>query len=733
MMKCGKILPIILSFSILFSLSACTGTADIRNKKPKYFSASGNNCSGIIAEIDKTVMKFDTDGNGLIICGKSSDFQWNTSVSNEEFGEEFKNQQILNSALVLEYMTQMQMNYETAFSSDTAACTANAEAVDNGVKVTYCFDELKISIPVVYQLRENGFSVSVDLNDIAEGGEYKVGRITLLPMTARTENYGNGHLLIPSGSGGIANVSNSATRTFNERIYGDDLSEQQVRLWTTEQISMPVFGAYSDNSGIFGIIENGAENAYLNATVNDSKLKYSAVYPIFRVRGYDKVSKGVSSTPMESYIYDEDIADSVITVGYYILDKSNANYSGMAELYRNYLNKKYGESKRKAAPLISLKIAGGVEERKFAFGIPYNSLFKLTDISEAKQMSDEVAALTGTTPMVQLVGFGNGGLENRKIAGGYKIANGLGSFSEIADWQNEYAALGSTVTFDFDIINFSKSGSGFSVYFDKALTPAGEKRELFYYQVALLDANKSLGGYYVLSRSKLNKAAEKVLATAKDKKLQALSLSTLCNTAYSDYGNRKYYAKSGISEQVGDIFSDLKKSGLTLISNAAFEYAAGLSDYICDAPINSSKADIIDEDIPFYQMVFRDRAPVYNISANLSVDDETALLKAVESGAGLSYTVCKHYSTGLISSSQNMLYASDYSGVKDRIVKQAVSYSALYDKIKDSNILKHTVLENGLRKTEFTDGITVYVNYSKKELSADGMVIPAGNYKVKEG
>lgn len=732
-MKQRKILPVILSLSLIFSLTACSEKNGTRDNKPMYNSVNGDTCSGVIAENDKLSLEFETGGNGLILRSKTSNMLWSTSVSDEGFDEEFKNQQIVSSALVLDYMTQMQTNYDTAFSSDTSMCELSAEKTDNGVKVTYSFEEIKISIPVIYTLRENGFSATVDLNSIAEGSAYMVGRITLLPMTARTENNGNGHLLIPSGSGGITNVSNPATRTFKESVYGEDLSEQDVRLWTTEKILMPVFGAYTDNFGIFGIIESGAENAYLYATANDDKLKYSASYPIFKVRGYDKVSKGVSEKAMESYIYDEDIADNVITVGYYPLQGDNADYSGMASVYRNFLESKYGISEKDAAPLVSLKFLGGVDEKKFALGIPYKSLFKLTDVDEAKKIADEISETTGSNPLVQLVGFGKGGLENGKIAGGYKIASKLGSFSDIADWQKEYSAVGSAVALDFDIINFSKSGNGFSVYSDKAKTAANEKREQYYYQVALLDANKSLGSYYLLSRSKINKAADKLLKLTGDKKLNAVSLSTLSNTAYSDYGNRKNFAKSGMAEQAENIFSSFKESNIKLMSNAGFEYAAGISDYICDVPINSSRANIIDVDIPFYQMVFGARTPIYNISVNLSQDDETALLKAAESGTGLSYTVCRHYSTGLIGSSQNMLYAADYSGVKDRIAKQAKEYSSLYNKVRDSFIIKHTAYDNGIKKTEFANGTTVYVNYTEKELSADGITVSAKSYKVREG
>ena len=718
-----KLFAVVLVISVLFTLVGCNNDGS-RTSKPKFTSSDGS-YDVTAVENERYELSYNCETSALTLRDKTKDFLYSSTIVAE--GEDFKNQEILSSSLVVEYVKQLDNNYTALFSCDGANCKQDCKKTKNGLTVTYYFNKAKISVPVEYTLTDKGLTAGVDLNKVAEGGKNMVGKITLLPMFARAENNNeSGYLFIPSGSGGISYTKDEITKTGTMDVYGSDLSEVQSMLWTSEKVLMPVFGAKQDKNASMGIIENGAEMASLISSVNDVKMGYSYIYPSFRVRGFNKVVKNTAQA-VESFIYNEDIADSKIKVSYYLLDGNNASYSGMADTYKKYLDDKYGKQKKENnAPVLSLKFLGGVEEKKFFFGVPYHSLYPLTTVDEAKEITAELKSKTGETPLIQLVGFGKSGLENKQIAGGYGIASKLGSVKDIVKWQKE-----NTVAIDFDIVNFSKSSNGFSVSSDIAKSTTDDKMEQNYYQVALLSPNKALKGYYLLSRFSLNEAADKLLKSAEKSGINALSMSTLGTVAYSDYGDRKYFAKSGMETQVKDIIAKFKD--ITVVSNGAFEYVSAMSDYITDAPIQTSKSKIINEEIPFYQMVFGSRVNVYNTAVNLATDDTLAILKAAEAGTGLAYTINKNYSTKLLDSSQNMLYATYYSGVKNRIISQVKEYIEFYNLIKDSTIKEHTVLANGLRKTVYENGVTVYVNYTENTLSDGEITVNANSYKVKEG
>lgn len=727
-----KIFVITLCLLMTTSLFGCNDNT-IRTNKIKYKKIISTISSGEqVAENEKFILKCDETNHGLVLIDKKSNNIWSTLPQDLKDTNDFKNQQIIQSMIVLDYMKQYDMNYESMYSVDSSNCEVSIEKVDKGIKTTYFFDALKISIPVIYELFDDGLKVSVNLNEIAEGSDFMVGRITLLPMFARVKNYSEeGYIFIPSGSGGISYTSNKTTRSSTENVFGVDYSEAQTRLWTKENVYLPVFGSHEENSSIFAIIDEGAEMALITTSVNDTKLGYSVSYPVFKVRGADKVAK-TSNSVIESNIYDEEIADNQISIFYYPMQNEISEYSDMASIYREYLAEKYEYNREtKNDSCFAIKFLGGVLEKKFAFGIPYYDLYSLTTLEEAKNITEEICALTGETPIVQLAGYGKFGLENTEIAGGFEISSRLGSFADVANWQKEYSKSGGVVALDFDVLNFSKSANGFSTYSDVARTTTKQKREQYYYHVALLDSNKSLDSFYLVSRNGINQAVDKLIKTASKNNIKAISLSTLCNTAYSDYGERKYYAKSGMPKQVMDLLSKTSEQNMTFLSNAPFEYAAEMSDYILDLPIQSSKNQVVDNDVPFYQMVFSGRKQIYNIPVNLTVDDNTALLKAVESGSGLSFTISNNYTTKLLNTSQKELYATNYSGLKDRIENLVGEYSEFYNQIKTSNIINHSITASGLRVTEFSNGVVAYVNYSDFEIVESNIVVAAHSYVVK--
>ena len=68
----------------------------------------------------------------------------------------------------------------------------------------------------------------------------------------------------------------------------------------------------------------------------------------------------------------------------------------MADTYKKYLDDKYGKQKKENnAPALSLKFLGGVEEKKFFFGVPYHSLYPLTTVDEAKEITAELKSKIG--------------------------------------------------------------------------------------------------------------------------------------------------------------------------------------------------------------------------------------------------------------------------------------------------------------------------------------------------
>ena len=74
----------------------------------------------------------------------------------------------------------------------------------------------------------------------------------------------------------------------------------------------------------------------------------------------------------------------------------------------------------------------------------------------------------------------------------------------------------------------------------------------------------------------------------------------------------------------------------------------------------------------------------------------------------------------------------EYTSYRDTIVEYDTALRALAEKVGDSCIINHEILDNGLVKVTYDNGISVYVNYTDSELSADGITVDAMSYKESE-
>ena len=124
-------------------------------------------------------------------------------------------------------------------------------------------------------------------------------------------------------------------------------------------------------------------------------------------------------------------------------------------------------------------------------------------------------------------------------------------------------------------------------------------------------------------------------------------------------------------------------------------------------------------------------------SLNLSADERTNLLKAVETGTGLTYTLIGEYDTNLITSAQNVFYGSVYwdntieRGVRTSIENTVAEYKTYFDSVNGAKIADHKIISDNVRMTVFDNGVTVYVNYGDSDYTDSNVTVTAHGYSVK--
>ena len=701
---------------------------------------------GVITENDRFKMSWNSFYSQVVITDKKNGAVYSTmpteamEIKYDADGYEIMNNIQIESPLIVDYYNPETLSEEKLYASSDAIRDGKiySENIENGIKITYVFSLQEISVPVEYRLKENSFEISVNPKEIHDNGENFVTGVGVAPFLCSLSNDStDSYFLIPDGSGAVINpqIIDHIGRQGGKRVYGEDITVNEFTLTSYEEkMNMPVFGQKRGDNGILAIITSSAERAYINWDIGSNAKKYSSVYPYFKIRGYNVIKRpsGFMMSLAQIPIFDDYIVEEPLTVEYLTLDKENASYSGMANLYRDYLISNNQLKKQEDSDVAGVfRLIGATQQKTFHFGIPSTKLAKLTTISEAKEIAEYLSQNIGEEILFELLGFGESGIDVGKLGGGFKIAGELGSKKEIKSL-SEFCKNNKVKLFmNFDIVGFSENGNGFSTSKDSAKSYDGQTVYLgFYSNVSRVAEGKTK--YVLLSRDKLTSAAVKAGETVKKYGLDGLSLSSAANVAYSDYGTKGCGVSGLLSEYTAKAYGELSKK-TTVISNNANVYAAGLSGFLTETPTVSSQYDIALRDVPFYQIVFKGYIPMSGMSVNLMADYDTAVLKCVEAGIAPTFTLSNNYDNSLAQTKHSAIPVSRFSGLKERIVQTVKETSAVTQKVKGVSIKNHTVAENGLRITEFQNGVKIAVNYTEQDLTFEGKTVTAGKYIVLEG
>ncbi len=688
--------------------------------------------SGIVAENSLYSILWDNEDGEVSFKDKTTGNIWGAAPFGMD--EDVITNPNFKAPIVVKYIESETYIDKTlnSFTNSVRKSSYSVEQIKNGIKVIYCFDDAEIAVPVCFEISKDGFHMYIETAEIKENKNH-IYSISFMPFLAGVNNSltsKQGYIFSPSGSGTLIYpkmLGDGIGITETDDVYGRDYNNDYVDSVNPIGIKLPVFGSKSGENGVCGIIESGAENALLSYNIGSVNLGYSTVYPVFNIRGSLYCDLNVMNKTEQAVVYSDEHIRNKISIRYTPLTGEKANYMGIAECYRNYLIENKGLSEANTETLINLKIIGGVVTKKYTFGVPYNSLHVTTSFSDAARIISDINQETGEVINADLIGFSKTGLSPGQIAGGYTYNRKFGNPDEL-DCVKKKANL----FFDYDII-FAES-SKLSVFSSKTSLNLSKKRQIVNsvdFVTGGLNVNDTATS--LVSRDALGEVLKNSIKKTNQMGFSGISLSSLSNIAYSDYKENRYVAKSFMSNQVSAMMNGVSKSGLKLAVSAANDYAFYNANHIYDAPTVSSKNQLFDCDIPFYEIVLKGYVPMSVNSVNISDDMKNTMLNAIESGIGLTYTVISKYDTLLINSNNNMFYYSVYKNLKNEIMNEADEYKNLFEDLKCQTITGHTVLNNSVRITEYSNGMRICVNYGNTDFQVEGKTVGAKNFAVLEG
>ena len=626
-------------------------------------------------------------------------------------------------------LTEMTTN---SYSECVVKKTVDYKQSSDGITATYRFEKTGFVIPVVYSLKDGIFSVRILLDEIRENGSNRILSIAVLPYFGAASVSDHGYMIVPDGSGAIINFNNGKYNVapYSKRFYGGDGSIQStVMMSDSEKLMLPVFGMVKNTEGFLAEISEGAAAAELNASVSGMETSYNNISSSLIYRTFDQIDVRDNAQTTKSVLFTADSPTSLseYRVDYRFFDAGTADYVKMAKHVGELLENQGMKLQASGTPSLTLKLYGAVQKPASFLGFRYTKTQKLTDLDDVYSIFSEVSGYAECVQMI-LKQFSYADVQG-KAATRYSLISALGNKKKLKELCSLAEKNGSQVSLSYDFMQFSKSGNGYGKFRNAALALDLSTVQIYPYKLNTAMLDDSAAPTYLITADSYKKGVSDICGSIEKYGCQAY-FENAGNLIYSDF--RKGGCRTeDTAQQVIKALTEISENCRTILS-APNAYALPTASYLTDIPTGSSGWQIFDGDIPFYQIAVRGFVDYSCEEINLGGYTESELLRCAEYGSNLSFAVMESRSDELLNTEEQQLYAACYASLRDTIKEWYERLCPVLKKIGKSAITAHSS-DGTLSKTTYANGVCVYVNYSDKQISVDGVTVNAEDFTVTGG
>lgn len=598
-------------------------------------------------------------------------------------------------------------------------------------------DEDRVFIASIeYRLEEDSLSVKVPVEDVFYEEEFPIDKISFLRFFGAGDSNEEGSILVPDGSGALIHFNNGRTNvpSYQQDVYGQDLPLLQRNDVRTDQtVRLPVFGLIKDDNAVLGIIEEGAATATISADVSGRLNSYNFVYPTFTLINKDDVTLQAEDQERSLPRFQENKMSSDFSVRYVFLAGEEANYSGMANYYQDYLvdsgllKDNRAETRAEDIPFY-LQLIGSINKQQHFAGVPYQALEPLTTFEQAEEIIDQMMDNDVNNMRVNYIGWFNKGVNHRtpskvKVDGAIGGKKGLNNFIKYAE-ENGISVFPETAMLQVH------NSSGFKPRTEASRTLTNIPSAIYPIDRALRERDRTLLPSHTLSPRFVEEITTDFLKDFTSFNSTGVTLRDLADVLNSDFRRNEQIDRFESEEISMNAMQKMYDEGLEIIANGGNLYSLQYLTDVLNVPVGHSGFKIQDESIPFYQMVLRGYIDYATTPFNLStyLNDQDYILNALEYGSNINFQWIYESNEVLKDTDFDHLYAVNY----ERWIDQAVEiYHELNDFLKNvqgEEIRSHEILEDDVYRTTYDNGAYVIVNYGLESVNVDGYTIEPQSY-----
>lgn len=587
---------------------------------------------------------------------------------------------------ILTYGIPSEKSIKTVNSGDESKCRVSISEISGGACVTYDYYKTGIKYSVEYTQEKDYFKASIRTSEIVENSDRLVLKISVLPLLGYANSDDDGYFVIPDGCGALIRFSDKKN-SYSQRVYGDNTAlVPDKKTDDKKQIYLPCYGAVKNGNAFLAVASKGDSNVFINADTGDiNTCNFS-----FVIRDTDNFSM----TDSDITVFESgNIQCDDIEVRYYPIEKYNAGYSDIARKYREYIMEIYNLSplsENNDIPLY-INLYGGVEKETSVMGIPSDKKISLTEYSQAVDILENFSSNDIQNIVLSYYNWTDSQI-CQKIDTKAETSDILGTekeFQKLIDY-SESAEIYPVID------NLKFSDKKFS---DMTVRISGSYSRIAEYSPAYGIQDTSGNFLSLLSPKCFRKIYSEL---AENYSYDGISLGELSVSLYGDYSREKV-SRYDTMNFVCESCETLDRKILAYGANA---YMFPYVNHIAGVPAESSRFDIFDEDIPFYQMTIHGLIPYSSEAVNSMPNPDDYIRKSVAYGSYLLFDFIYENPSVLQGTDLEKYYYADYSGWSDIAVSAYKYNSGKLENVKNSFIEDYYISgENSF--TVYSDGTVI--------------------------
>ncbi|WP_054958120.1 DUF5696 domain-containing protein [Paenibacillus dakarensis] len=618
---------------------------------------------------------------------------------------------------------------QAGYTADDAA----ADHKENGVAGETAEESAEFTVVLEYSLDGENLVVTVPGRELTYNKAYPLASLQVLKFFGAAGTNDKGYILVPDGSGALIRLNSGkpGAEPYRLPVYGRDgtfMVKEQIQ---QNQITrLPVFGMKRNDHAFIGMIEEGDAAASVTADVSGRNDSYNTVSSQFQVTAMDMYTLTSGTKSSSVPMFQQRIYDGNLQLRFGFLSGQEASYTGMAEHYRNYLIGMYGLTPlqpQEHSPFI-LELAGAFRKNQSFLGIPYKSTEPLTTFNQAVELMEKLKQAGVGNINLRLVGWFNDGI-NHSSPNDISVESVLGGKKDLGELASYAEKNGIGLFPDAAFLRKYKGDGGAATLLDR------KKAKKYAYNPVTYNQDLTRFSHYVLSPSRLSSQVDGFLKDYTKLQMNGLALRDMGDEVNSDFNPDRMITRPESQQIIVEQLEKLRQSAGNIMVSGGNAYSLPYADVVVNAPTRSSRLNLTDEDVPFYQIVLHGYIDLAGAPFNMDEDQNPRLsmLKALETGSNLYYEWFYSPASVVKDTEFNVLYAASYKDWLDEATELYKEADEVLSKVRTQTITDHENLQEGVVRTTFSGGMSILINYNPYEIVVDGKTLASLSWQAEEG